>query len=497
MMMPMPARSHHIAASGVAKALADKGHDVTYVSGLDKGNKINPANNKVICIGNPFESIISAYQEKQLSNFWVDEKSPLESLLFLMEWGVQLVNKTMSNPEVIAEISKPGQKYDLVIIEAFVFQESFVGLGHQFDVPVVALNPFGTCQWINDIMGNPVNPAWVPSPFLGFSDHMSFTQRAINTMMHAASDLVYNYYYMPQQEAVLQEFWPGAPALQGLLRTKIGLTLVNNHFTLSYPMPMSPSVVEIGGLHIPEKPKPLPKDLKDFLDASKEGVVYFSMGSNLRTQDMPKVQAEAILGALGALKERVLLKWDGPTPKNLSPNIRVIEWAPQGDLLAHPNIRLFVTHGGLLSTQESVFHGVPLVGIPMFGDQQFNMLLAVQKGFCVKVDFKTMTRTTMDEALREVLQKPKYKEAATRLSRLFRSKPLRPAESAVFAVEHILEHGADHLRPSSVGMPLYQVLLLDVILVALAPFLVVLLCCRALCCRKRSGGATSRAKKNN
>lgn len=71
-------------------------------------------------------------------------------------------------------------------------------------------------------------------------------------------------------------------------------------------------------------------------------------------------------------------------------------------------MRAFFTHGGLLSTQESVHYGVPLIGMPVFGDQNFNMLLAVNKGFCVKIEIKELTREKVDEALREVLQKPKY-----------------------------------------------------------------------------------------
>lgn len=88
-----------------------------------------------------------------------------------------------------------------------------------------------------------------------------------------------------------------------------------------------------------------------------------------------------------------------------------------------------------------------------------------------------------------------------RLSRLFRAKPLTPAQSAVFAVESVLQHGADHLRPASVGMPLYQLLLLDVVLAAAAPILALLLCCRALCCGKKKAAKDSataaRKKKNN
>ncbi len=36
---------------------------------------------------------------------------------------------------------------------------------------------------------------------------------------------------------------------------------------------------------------------------------------------------------------------------------------------AHKNTKLFITHAGLLSTQESIYHGVPMLGIPIFADQ--------------------------------------------------------------------------------------------------------------------------------
>lgn len=493
--MPMPARSHHIAFSAALKALADRGHDVTYFSGLPKGNKINPANTKVFHLELPFENMATTV----LKDFWEQKQSPFEQLQWLMKFGVDMVNSTLNNPVFKAEVNKPGQKYDVVLAEIWFFQEAMVGLGHKFKCPVVGFNPFGSSAWINEAMGNPVNPSYVPSPFLGLSDRMSFTERAMNAILHVVSSVSYYYFYMPNMQAVVDLHFPDAPPLQDMLTSTLGLTLINNHFTLGYPAPMSPNVVEIGGIHIPDKPNALPKDLQDFMDSAKEGVVYFSMGSNLKVEHMPEEKREAILAALGSIKQRVLLKWDGPLPKNLAPNMKHIEWAPQGDLLAHPNMRAFFTHGGLLSTQESVHHGVPLIGMPMFGDQQFNMLLAVNKGFCVKVNFKELTKESLEESLKEIV-KPKYKEAAMRLSRLFRTKPLTPRQSTVFAIESLLQNGADHLRPSSVGMPLYQLLLLDVVAAALLPFLLLFLCCRKLCCSKKADqtpSAAARKKKNN
>lgn len=89
---------------------------------------------------------------------------------------------------------------------------------------------------------------------------------------------------------------------------------------------------------------------------------------------------------------------------------------------------------------------------------------------------------------------------ATQLSRVFRAKPMRPVEAAVWSIEHVLQHGGDHLRPASVGMPLHQLLLLDVILAVLAPVVAVLLCCRALCCGRKKASSADKAgkrKKNN
>lgn len=44
-------------------------------------------------------------------------------------------------------------------------------------------------------------------------------------------------------------------------------------------------------------------------------------------------------------------------------------WMPQNDILAHPNVILFISHGGLFGTSESLYHGVPFLLIPFFGDQ--------------------------------------------------------------------------------------------------------------------------------
>lgn len=75
--------------------------------------------------------------------------------------------------------------------------------------------------------------------------------------------------------------------------------------------------------------------------------------------------------------------------------------------IAHPNVKLFITHGGLLSTLETVYHGVPILGIPMFAEQKMNVANSVSLGLGTSLNFRELTEETFLNAINEVLYNPK------------------------------------------------------------------------------------------
>ena len=90
-------------------------------------------------------------------------------------------------------------------------------------------------------------------------------------------------------------------------------------------------------------------------------------------------------------------------PLFLSPNIKVVPWLPQNVLLVHEDIKAFVSHVGHNSLYESAYHGVPLVAVPLFGDQFFNAMKAEQFGLGIAVDYHTMDTEQLFEKIVRVI----------------------------------------------------------------------------------------------
>lgn len=57
--------------------------------------------------------------------------------------------------------------------------------------------------------------------------------------------------------------------------------------------------------------------------------------------------------------------------------------------------------------QEAAYHGVPVVGIPFFADQPHNVRKAHVAGIGLEINFKTLTKETLLQAIKKVLHEPR------------------------------------------------------------------------------------------
>ncbi|XP_043826243.1 UDP-glucuronosyltransferase 2A3-like isoform X6 [Dromiciops gliroides] len=327
--------------------------------------------------------------------------------------------------------------------------------------------------------------SYVPVVPGGLTDKMSFMERVENMLL----SLFLDYFWFHSLEKEWEQFYSSALGRPTTLCETMGkaeMWLIRTYWDFEFPRPYLPNFEFVGGLHC--KPaKPLPEEMEKFVQSSGEhGIVVFSLGSMVK--NLTDEKSNLIAAALAQIPQKVLWRYKGKKPDTLGPNTRTYDWIPQNDLLGHPKTKAFITHGGTNGIYEAIYHGVPMIGVPMFADQPDNIAHMKAKGAAVEVDFNSMTTKDMLNALKTVINNPSYKENAMRLSRIHHDQPVKPLDRAVFWIEFVMRHkGAKHLRPAAHDLTWYQYHSLDVIgflLACVAAFVFIVTKCCLFCCRK-------------
>ena len=70
------------------------------------------------------------------------------------------------------------------------------------------------------------------------------------------------------------------------------------------------------------------------MDESEQGVIYFSLGSNINVSDPGNDNIrESFMKVFQQLPQRVLMKWETEYPGKLPKNVKLQKWFPQQDVL--------------------------------------------------------------------------------------------------------------------------------------------------------------------
>ncbi|KAK3910314.1 UDP-glycosyltransferase UGT5, partial [Frankliniella fusca] len=333
--------------------------------------------------------------------------------------------------------------------------------------PVVALTAFNLPEDIMELLGSPYFASLLP--YMGVGAHggmpMNFSERLYNFVKWILYKSYINWSYLPFIEKTISTTFPGAPPFAALIEN-VSVALVNTVPALHGAMPLVPGIVEVGGLQI-RPAKQLPEDLESWVNKKEApyGFIFMSFGTNVRSSNLSKERRNAILRAFARVKQRVLWKYENDDiVDDLPPNVRVSKWLPQNDLLGHPNIRCFVSHNGGLSTQEAIYHGVPILGVPFFVDQTAYAEKVDRIGLGRRLDYKQITEEIFYEALDDVLNNQSYRENIRRVGAALRDQKETPLERAVWWVEYVARtQGAHHLRSPVRQMHWYQVFMLDIL----------------------------------
>ncbi|XP_062393413.1 UDP glucuronosyltransferase 5 family, polypeptide G2 [Sardina pilchardus] len=404
-----------------------------------------------------------------------------------------IVSLMLDDRRLVQELR--AARYDLMLTDPAM--PAGVLLGHYLRLPMVY-----NVRWMSFGEGHfsiaPSPVSYVPVPGSGLSDRMGFVHRARN-MFHYALNLVQERWLVVPiyRELIRKHFPPGSDLLSMQLTADVWLMRVD--FVFEFPRPSMPNLVYMGGFQC-RPAKPLPGELEAFVQSSgQHGVVVMSLGTLINA--LPRETTEIIASAFARLPQKVIWRFAGAKPRSLGNNTLLLEWLPQNDLLGHPKTRAFVAHGGTNGLYEAIYHGVPVLGVPLLFDQTDNLVRLQARGAARMLDMASLTPELLVRALKDVLHNPTYRGSMQRLSGLHRDQPLHPLDKAVFWIEYVLRNkGAPHLRSEASAMPWYSYYTLDVIALLLgAPFgllCVVVFLIRAAVLRKAKGAPQTTAQQS-
>lgn len=474
--------SHWVNMKVLIEELHAKGHEITVVRPFDSWyiSETSPLYTSVtVTCSSGFEENFDMFLSQQLeirlqreptsiwSRIWTNIR--MQRLIFQ-----QFYHFHQKASDIIIHLfedenlmqSLHAAKYDVVLTDPGTGGGAI--LARRLQVPLV-FNVRWTIQGEAHFLIAPSPLAYIPFTATELTDKMTFPQRVKNVVSYTIGMYTLSSFTEPHYKPIVRKYF-GPDVDYSTFFLDADIWLMRNDFVFEFPRPTMPNIVYISGFQCSPS-KPLPADLEDFVQSSGDhGVIVMTLGTLVGK--LPLHITEEIAAAFAQLPQKIIWRYTGQKPTNLGNNTLLVNWLPQNDLLGHPKTRVFVAHGGTNGVQEAIYHGVPVVGLPLFLDQPDNLFRIKAKGAAVIVDIAMLDRHVFAEALMAVLYESTYKENMQMLSRLHRDQPMKPLDQAVFWIEYVMRHkGARHLQTHSYKMSWFVYNSLDVIAALVAAFL--------------------------
>ncbi|XP_065358788.1 UDP-glucuronosyltransferase 2C1-like [Calliphora vicina] len=454
-------KSHKIPFWELANGLIKRGHQITFVNGFKpdfhiKGlREVTPKRLvNYIKTFTDWDLVGGRLANKAPIPIWQALHYPAESCNSLLETdaetGVAVTDELLT------------QKFHLAIVDG-AFPECALGIVHRLSLPFMFINTVGFYTGSLAIAGNPIAYAVTPHVFTALTQTMHLLQRVQNYVTHILADLLHMYYTNQVHDVLIAHLGSSVPHPFTMARN-VSFILQNGHAIVTNPRPYYPNVAEIACIHCRPAVK-LSHELEEFVERAPAGVIFFSMGSSVKPANMPEKFRKLLVKVFARLPQyHILWKWDENFMTDIPKNIYLSGWLPQQDILGQRKLKAFITHGGLLSMYEAIYHGVPMVMLPIFCDHDVNAAKAEQDGYAIRLSLEIITADKLYHAILAIINNDKYKREINAKRQLLLDHMNTPLDTAVFWTEYVLRHqDITHLQSPVRYMSFFIYYSLDVI----------------------------------
>lgn len=157
----------------------------------------------------------------------------------------------------------------------------------------------------------------------------------------------------------------------------------------------------------------------DYTSIEEKSLIYISLGTVFNEAlDFYKHCMKAFENSKHTIVMSIGNKTEISDLGNIPKNFIVKNYVPQTELPKYT--KLFITHGGMNSTHEGIYNGVPLVVIPQSADQPVIAKQVESLGAGVKLQMQGLTADQLSESVEIVLNNSSCKEATLNLKESLR-----------------------------------------------------------------------------
>ncbi|KAJ8708419.1 hypothetical protein PYW07_010544 [Mythimna separata] len=455
---PFPSISHQVVFRPLMHELAKRGHEVTVITTdpvFPDGGA--PTNLTEIDVG---EVSYKMWREEFVVKPKGKKSDLQDDLSIIYKVMNNIFDEQLKDKQVQKLINDKNQTFDLIFTEA-IMRPPLV-FTHVYKAPAIMISSFGAFNDNYEVMGVSMHPFLYQRSISRRLYNLTLWEKIVELYDFLSIEWFHRNNYNLENKIIKAHFGPETPTVQEL-NNNVAMFFLNFYPVFEGNTPVPPSVIHMGGIH--QKPrKDLPQDLQSYLDSSKNGVIYISFGTNVDPTLFPPEKIATFVRVLSKLPYDVLWKWNSDVLPGRPENIKIYKWLPQSDLLRHPKIKLFILQGGLQSTDEAITAGVPLIGIPMLGDQWYIVEKYVKHNIGLQLDLESLNDNILENAIKKVIGDDSYRQNIIRLGKIMQDQPMTPLERVVWWTEHVLRHGGGkHLRAPAANMSWAEYLELELV----------------------------------
>ncbi|GMR37602.1 hypothetical protein PMAYCL1PPCAC_07797, partial [Pristionchus mayeri] len=444
----------------IADTLVEEGHDVTTLipiihpllrDGTHKSKKI------YVQPTDEVKKLTDSIHSMEADFFAYNDFNPFISI------GAGYTFNSWINAQCSGVLDEPGlieklrdEKYDVMIVESF--EACGPALSHIIK-PKSLITSTGSVPiaWMFQEFGLDLALSYNPSLMMTHLDVHSMWSRLTNIYAEIVSHVMWSF-SRSQINSLFHERFENFPGVKEIC-SRAAYTFVNSETLIDHAVPTLNRVIYIGGIGAKE-PKKLDKEL-DQLFSLRNKTVLMSFGSVVATDKVPLKVKESMVEVVSLFPEVTFL-WKYESPEDgfakkvlpSTPNLHMLKWTPQNDILADDRLTAFITHGGMASTQEIALRGKPGLFIPFMGDQPRNAGMMEKNGVGRVFDKNDLFDANKFYAVvKDLLENDSYRQNAERICSMIKKKPFSARETLVKTIEFAAEFGpSPALRPQSYDM---------------------------------------------